>query len=163
MNLDAGYNELLTIMATDAATRYLALVSSPYPVDTPEYLQWAKEQTDVFIEAGTAQNNVLRRALDSIWPKVQGQLLEAEHALEHVAECTVRPGCEDCRKLAQSALDGLNREDFEDLAAEVFDAPWEDELIKWARVGALSRIQEGKFDDIPAAMSFLERLGEPYE
>lgn len=43
--------------------------------------------------------------------ELRAQVLEYEHALEHVADCTT---CDDCKRLVQSALDGLGREDFKE-------------------------------------------------
>lgn len=40
-------------------------------------------------------------------PHLKATLLEYQHALEHVIKCG---SCEDCKVLAQSALDGVNRE-----------------------------------------------------
>jgi hypothetical protein len=45
-------------------------------------------------------------------------MLEYEHALEHVAEHHDGPACPDCQVLAQSALDGLNRADFTQIARD---------------------------------------------
>lgn len=44
--------------------------------------------------------------------KLKAQILEYEHALEHVIECA---SCEQCDRLAQSALDGVNRKEFLDI------------------------------------------------
>lgn len=62
--------------------------------------------------------------LDVLWPeiiKLLAKILEYEHALEHVADRKTHIDygmtfCEDCIKLAQSALDGVNRADFEEIA-----------------------------------------------
>lgn len=43
--------------------------------------------------------------------ELQAQILEYEHALQHVVYCK---SCNDCERLAQSALDGLGRQDFRD-------------------------------------------------
>lgn len=40
---------------------------------------------------------------------LRAQILEYEHALDHVIECGA---CEDCKSLSQSALNGGSREDF---------------------------------------------------
>lgn len=42
---------------------------------------------------------------------LRAQILEYEHALEHVIDCG---SCEQCTRLAQSALDGISRKDFLD-------------------------------------------------
>lgn len=47
---------------------------------------------------------------------------EYEHALEHVAEEHI-PQCDGCRTLAQSALDGLNR----DMCRELVTGDFEDD------------------------------------
>lgn len=41
--------------------------------------------------------------------EVLATIAEYVHALEHIAEAH-EGGCEDCRRLAQSALDGVNRD-----------------------------------------------------
>lgn len=41
--------------------------------------------------------------------ELTAQVLEYEHALQHVIDCG---SCEQCMRLVQSALDGLGREDF---------------------------------------------------
>lgn len=42
--------------------------------------------------------------------ELEAEILEYRHALEEVVDCMTEPGCEDCRAMAQGALDGLNRE-----------------------------------------------------
>lgn len=60
--------------------------------------------------------------IDAIWPKIeelQAQILEYEHAIEHVTDDhTGKPHCEDCQRLCQSALDGVNRADFLEIARD---------------------------------------------
>lgn len=52
------------------------------------------------------------------------KVLEYEHALEHVRDPHPVPGappataCPDCQRLAQSALDGVNREGFTEMARD---------------------------------------------
>jgi hypothetical protein len=51
--------------------------------------------------------------LNAIWPEIVGLLatiVEYEHALEHVADSHMPATCPDCQSLAQSALNGVNRE-----------------------------------------------------
>jgi hypothetical protein len=49
---------------------------------------------------------------------LEAENAEYEHALEEVVACGK---CEDCKTVAQSALDGLNREDFLDMILEGVD------------------------------------------
>lgn len=51
--------------------------------------------------------------------------LEYEHALQHVAEVSEyhEPGaCLKCQEMCRSALDGVNRADFTEMATEQIDA-----------------------------------------
>ena len=55
--------------------------------------------------------------------ELQAKILEYEHALEHIADKQTHIDmgvvyCEDCVKLAQSALDRDNAEDFRDIARD---------------------------------------------
>lgn len=58
--------------------------------------------------------------LEAIWPDFVGLLaanMEYEHALEHTADIETHKKyeqiyCEECARLAQSAIDGVNRPDF---------------------------------------------------
>lgn len=61
------------------------------------------------------------------------KIAEYEHALEHIAEDSEfhRPAaCEDCQRLARSALDGVNRADFREIVSEqdVISEPAEREV-----------------------------------
>lgn len=65
-------------------------------------------------------------ALEAIWPEVVELLAkigEYEHALYHELEHGMDPNpddiyCTDCRSLAQSALDGVNRADFREMITD---------------------------------------------
>lgn len=67
--------------------------------------------------------------VEAIWPKIEAMrtnllawVLEFEHALEHVTdEHKGIPHCVDCQTLAKSALDGVNRGDFLEIAGEEAD------------------------------------------
>lgn len=50
-----------------------------------------------------------------------GKFLEYEHAIDHVADIPTHtksdlPFCKDCANVAQSAIDGVNRQDFLEIA-----------------------------------------------
>lgn len=59
-------------------------------------------------------------AVNAVWPEfveLLAKIAEYEHALEHAADITTHQKyeqiyCEDCARLAQSAIDGVNRDDF---------------------------------------------------
>lgn len=76
-------------------------------------------------------DNVLRVMLslttDEAVLELRAQVLEYEHALEHAVDPHPVPGapphtaCPDCQRLCQSALDGVNREGFREIAKEILD------------------------------------------
>lgn len=51
------------------------------------------------------------------------KVLEYEHALQHAVDPhpVEEPACAQCQTLCQSALDGVNRADFRDIAQETLD------------------------------------------
>ena len=89
-------------------------------LDHPELLRrWRRNELTKRemwdIEPGDL-HNMLDEASDQI-DKMRGQVLEYRHALEEVT--TVHDGqCPECAKVAQSALDRLNRHDFIEQAQE---------------------------------------------
>lgn len=59
--------------------------------------------------------------------ELKAKFMEYEHAIDHVAEhgnpdfaefYGGQPHCEGCRQVAQSAIDGVNRDDFREIATE---------------------------------------------
>lgn len=71
----------------------------------------------------TAKNKTAPAVVDELHGRVVellARVLEYEHALEHVVQPDHHSptACTDCQGLAQSALDGVNREGFTEIARD---------------------------------------------